>query len=92
MHAAQVARLSEILESPSNDRWRLLPGVDPTPQLLEPMRSGLPKQSSLINCQLLTQLTSWEMLLSFLLAQLALPEMLLSFLLAQLTFRRRKPN
>jgi hypothetical protein len=29
-----VARLSEILESPSNDRWRLLPGVDPTPQQL----------------------------------------------------------
>ena len=31
---AEVARLSEILESPSNDRWRLLPGTDPEPQQL----------------------------------------------------------
>jgi hypothetical protein len=30
----ETARLSDILESPENDRWRLLPGADPTPQEL----------------------------------------------------------
>jgi len=30
----ETARLSDILESPENDRWRLLPGGDPTPQEL----------------------------------------------------------
>lgn len=30
----ETARLSDILESPENDRWRLLPGTDPTPQEL----------------------------------------------------------
>jgi len=30
----ETARLSDILESPENDRWRLLPGTDPAPQEL----------------------------------------------------------